>query len=134
MLDVGCATGYGAAVLARIAGQVVALEQDPALVKSATTALAGEAKVSVVSGPLAEGWASGAPYDAIVVEGTVEVAPTALLQQLANGGRLVCVQGVGPGAKATVYRRSGEDIGERAVFDASAGVLPGFEKPLEFAF
>ena len=134
VLDVGCATGYGAAVLARIAGQVVALEQDPALVQSATKALAGEAKVSVVSGPLVEGWASGAPYDAIVVEGTVEVAPAALLQQLANGGRLVCVQGVGPGAKATLYRRSGEDIGERAVFDASAGVLPGFEKPLEFAF
>lgn len=134
VLDVGCATGYGAAVLARIAGQVIALEQDAALAKAASAALAGEAKVSVVSGPLSEGWPSGAPYDVILLEGAAEVVPPALLQQLAEGGRLACVMGAGPGSKATVYRRSGEDIGARTVFDASAGVLPGFVKPLEFAF
>jgi protein-L-isoaspartate(D-aspartate) O-methyltransferase len=134
VLDVGCATGYGAAVLARIAGQVVALEQDPALAKSASAALAGETKVSVVSGLLVEGWPSGAPYDAILLEGAAEVVPPALVQQLAQGGRLVCVMGSGPGSKATVYRRSGEDIGARTVFDAAAAVLPGFVKPLEFAF
>ncbi len=134
VLDIGCATGYGAAVLARIAAQVVALEQDQGLAQTAKTALAGDAKVSVVTGPLAAGWPSGAPYDVILLEGAAEVVPPALLQQLAVGGRLVCVEGAGPGAKATVYRRSGEDIGTRAVFDAAAGVLPGFEKPLEFAF
>jgi protein-L-isoaspartate(D-aspartate) O-methyltransferase len=134
VLDVGCTTGYGAAVLARIAGQVIALEQDPALAKLASAALAGEAKVSVVSGPLSEGWPSGAPYDVILLEGAAEVVPPALLQQLAEGGRLACVMGAGPGSKGTVYRRSGKDIGARTVFDAAAGVLPGFVKPLEFAF
>lgn len=134
VLDIGCATGYGAAVLVRIAGHVVALEQDPGLAQTATTALAGEAKISVVTGPLQVGWPSGGPYDVILVEGAAEVVPPALIQQLADGGRLVVVEGSGPGAKATVYRRCGEDIGTRAVFDAAAGLLPGFEKPLEFAF
>ncbi len=134
VLYVGCANGYGAAVLARIASHVVALEEDPALVKTATAALAGVPNVTVVSGPLAEGWPSGAPYDAIVLEGAAEVVPPALFKQLADGGRLGCVLGSGPGSKATIFRRSGEDIGARAVFEAVAGVLPGFAKPLEFAF
>jgi len=134
VLDVGCATGYGAAVLARIAGRVIALEQDPGLAKSASAALASETKVSVMSGLLVEGWPSEAPYDVILLEGAAEVVPPALFQQLAGGGRLVCVMGAGPGSKATVYRRSGEDIGTRTVFDAAAAVLPGFVKPLEFAF
>jgi protein-L-isoaspartate(D-aspartate) O-methyltransferase len=134
VLDVGCATGYGAAVLARIAGQIVALEQDPALAKAAATALAAEAKLTVATGPLSAGWPAGAPYNVILLEGAAEVVPPALFRQLAEGGRLACVMGAGPGGKATVYRRSGEDFGGRAVFDAAAGVLPGFVKPLEFAF
>ena len=134
VLDVGCATGYGAAVITRIAGKVVALEQDAALAKSAGEALAGEAKISVVTGPLSAGWPAEAPYDLILLEGAAELVPSALLGQLAQGGRLVGVVGAGPGAKATVYRRGGEDFGTRAVFDATAPVLPGFAKPLEFAF
>jgi protein-L-isoaspartate(D-aspartate) O-methyltransferase len=133
VLDVGCASGYGAVLLARIAGQVVALEQDPALAQTARAALAGLANVSVQSGPLSEGWPQGGPYDAILLEGATEVAPQALFRQLKDGGRLVCVLGSGPGAKAVVYRRSGEETGARAVFDAAAPLLPGFVKPLEFA-
>lgn len=134
VLDVGCATGYGAAVLARIAGQVVALEQDPALAKAATAALASEANVSVASVPLTEGWPPGGPYDVILLEGAAEEVPPALLRQLKDGGRLLCVLGAGPGAKAMVYRRSGEDIGSMPIFDAAAAILPGFVKPPEFAF
>jgi protein-L-isoaspartate(D-aspartate) O-methyltransferase len=134
VLVVGCATGYGAAVIAHVAGKVVALEQDAALAQSAREALAGEAKISVVSGPLAAGWPAEAPYEVILLEGAAETMPPALLQQLAEGGRLVCVMGAGPGAKATVYRRSGEDFGGRTVFDAAAPLLPGFAKPVEFAF
>ena len=58
VLDVGCATGYAAAVLARIAGQVVALEQDAGLAKAARAALSSLPNVSVVSGPLVDGWPS----------------------------------------------------------------------------
>lgn len=134
VLDVGCATGYGAAVLARIAGQVVALEEDPALAKAATVALASTPNVTVASVPLVEGWPPGGPYDVILIEGAVEQVPPALFRQIKDGGRLLCVLGSGPAAKAMIYRRSGDGIGGRAIFDATAAVLPGFRQPMEFAF
>jgi len=134
VLDIGCVTGYAAAVLARVAGEVVALEQDAALAEAARAALSPLPNVGVMSGPLIEGWAQGAPYDAILLEGATELAPDTLLRQLKDGGRLVCVLGAGPGAKATLYRRSGEEFGARTLFDAAAPVLPGFVKPPEFAF
>ena len=134
VLDVGCATGYAAAVLARIAGQVVTLEQDAGLANAARAALASLPNVTGESGTLIEGWPQGGPYDAIVVEGATELAPEVLLRQLKDGGRLVCVFGAGPGAKAMLYRRSGHESGGRAIFDAAAPLLPGFVKPPEFAF
>lgn len=134
VLDVGCATGYAAAVLASVAGQVVALEEDATLAKAAGTALAGSANVSVTTGPLAAGWAQGGPYDVILLEGATEVEPHAFCAQLNEGGRLVCVLGRAPNAKAMVYRRSGNELGGRAIFDAAAATLPGFAKKAEFAF
>jgi protein-L-isoaspartate(D-aspartate) O-methyltransferase len=134
VLDAGCATGYGAAVLARIVGQVVALEQDAGLAKAASSALSSLPTVSVVSGPLADGWPQGAPYDVVVLEGATEVVPHTLCRQLKDGGRLVCILGSGPGSKAMRYRRSGEEVGGREVFDASAALLPGFAKTPVFAF
>jgi protein-L-isoaspartate(D-aspartate) O-methyltransferase len=134
VLDIGCATGYAAAVLAQIAGQVTALEQDAGLVQMARAALSAQPNVSVVSGTLSEGWPPAAPFDAIVLEGATEVVPQALCRQLKDGGRLVCVLGSGPGSKAMLYRRSGEEVGGRPIFDASAAVLPGFVKPEVFAF
>ena len=134
VLDVGCATGYGAAVLARLAGQVTALEQDAALAQAARTALAGQSNVDVVTGPLTAGWPQGGPYDVIVLEGATEIVPQAFLSQLREGGRLVCVLGSGPGAKAMVYCRSGQEMGGRPVFDAAAAPLPGFVKAPVFAF
>jgi protein-L-isoaspartate(D-aspartate) O-methyltransferase len=134
VLDAGCATGYAAAVLGRIAGQVVALEQDAGLAKAARAALAALPNVTVQGGPLTEGWPASGPYDAIVVEGATEFAPESLLRQLKDGGRLVCVLGSGPGAKAMLYRRSGQDSGGRSIFDAAAPLLPGFVKPPQFAF
>jgi len=134
VLDVGCATGYGAAVLARIASQVVALEVDAGLAQAARSALAGRHNVSLVTGPLSAGWPQGAPYDVILLEGATEVVPQAFLDQLKNGGRLVCVLSNGPGAKAMLYCRSGDELGGRPIFDANAAVLPGFAKAPVFAF
>lgn len=134
VLDVGCATGYGAAVLARIATEVVALEQDAALAQTARAALASQSNVKVVSGPLTGGWPQGAPYDVIFLEGATEIEPVAFLHQLKEGGRLVCVLGSGPGSKAMFYCRSGEELGGRPIFDASAALLPGFAKIPAFAF
>ena len=83
---------------------------------------------------LAAGWPQAAPYDVILLEGATEVPPHALCAQLKDGGRLVCVLGSGPAAKAMLYRRSGDDVGGRPVFDAAAPLLPGFAKPPVFAF
>lgn len=134
VLDVGCATGYGAAILARLAAEVVALEENAALAGAAKANLSDQPHVSVVTGKLLDGWPVGAPYDAILFEGATEIGPNPLCRQLADGGRLLCVIGTGPAAKASVLCRTGDDIGVRHVFDAAAAVLPGFTKPLEFAF
>ena len=134
VLDVGCATGYGAAVLSRVAGAVVALEQDVGLAQAARTALSGTTNVSVVTGSLTAGWPQGGPYDVIILEGATEIAPQAYLSQLKEGGRLACVLGNGPGAKAMIYYRSGDELGGRPVFDANAALLPGFAKIPVFAF
>ena len=132
VLDVGSGTGYSAAVIARIASQVVALEQETALSRIGSGAL--PSNVRVVSGPLTNGWVQEAPYDAIVVEGSTEVVPQTLCQQLKDGGRLVCVLGSRPSSKGMLYRRSGDEVGGRPIFDAWAAVLPGFAKKPVFAF
>ncbi|MGC1693799.1 MAG: protein-L-isoaspartate O-methyltransferase [Pseudolabrys sp.] len=134
VLDAGCATGYTAAVLARIAERVVALEPDPGLAKAAADALSALPNVDVVSARLTDGWPQGAPYDVVILDGATEIVPQTLCQQLKDGGRLVCVLGAGPGSKAMIYRRSGTEVGGRAIFDASATLLPGFAKTLAFAF
>ncbi|MFA6265540.1 MAG: protein-L-isoaspartate O-methyltransferase [Pseudolabrys sp.] len=134
ILIVGAATGYSAAVVARMAGEVVALEQDEGLAQAAKATLSGLANTKVVSGPLNQGHAAGAPYDAVLIEGAVEELPDAFRAQLKDGGRLVCVLGAGPAASAMYYRRSGGELGGRSIFGASAALLPGFAKSAAFAF
>ena len=134
VLDVGCATGYGTAVLARLGGQVTALEQDAGLAQAARSALAAQSNVNVATGPLTAGWPQGGPYDVIVLEGATEIEPEGFLRQLKEGGRLVCVLGSAPGAKAMLYCRSGQEMGGRPIFDAAAALLPGFTKAPVFAF
>ncbi len=136
VLDVGCATGYSSAVLARVAGAVVALEEDAGLAAEARTALAavGAANVTLRTGPLAAGSPGDAPFDVIVVQGAADRVPDALRHQLKDGGRLVCVIGRGQSGKGTVFRLIGGDFSGRAVFDAAAPVLPGFETAEAFVF
>jgi protein-L-isoaspartate(D-aspartate) O-methyltransferase len=137
VLDIGCGTGYSTAVLARLVGSVVALEQDEALARQAEPLLAAsteDAPVTVAVGPLPAGWSAAAPYDAILINGAVEVVPEALSQQLKPSGRLACVFGRPPGAKAMIYRPIEGKLVGRPVFDAAEPVLPGFAAPLSFVF
>jgi protein-L-isoaspartate(D-aspartate) O-methyltransferase len=136
VLDVGCATGYGAALMARLAGEVIALEQDDSLLAEAKAAFAasGIANVRAVQGRLTDGCKAESPFNAILVEGCIEIGPETLCGQLADGGRLICIQGAGPAAKALIYRRDGDDITGRAVFDANAATLPGFARAPSFVF
>jgi len=136
VLDVGCLTGYSSTILARLAGSVVALEEDTFLLSEARAALgrAGTSNIKVVQNRLADGYAADAPYDAILMNGAVEMPPEALFGQLRDGGRLVCIQGGGPAAKAMLYRLDFGDVGGLPIFDATAAVLPGFALPPAFVF
>jgi protein-L-isoaspartate(D-aspartate) O-methyltransferase len=136
VLDVGGTTGYGAAVLARLAAEVVALESDPALAALAGRVLGdcGLHNVSVVTGPLDRGWPARAPYDVIVLEGASEIVPRGLFPQLADGGRLVCIEGRGQACRAMLYVAAGGAVSGRSVFDGAAPLLPGFAAPPAFVF
>jgi len=136
VLDVGCGTGYSAAVLAHMDAAVVALEEDADLAQRAEAALAGAGagQVTLVRGPLTAGWPAAAPYDLILLDGTIEVAPDALGRQLKPNGRLAAVFGRGPAAKAMIYRSIEGHLIGRPIFDAAAPPLPGFAAPPAFVF
>ncbi len=132
-LLVGAATGYAAAVLERLVGSLVAVEEDAELVKQAKMALVGT-QVKLVEGPLAKGWPKDTPYDLILIDGAVEFVPDALIAQLRDGGRLVAAlleRGV---TRLAIGRKAGEGFAMAAFADAAAAVLPGFTRPKTFTF
>ena len=136
VLVVGAGAGYGAAVLSQLAASVVALESDGKLREAAREALGaiGISNVTLAEGALPLGKTEDAPYDLILIEGAVDFVPPALLDQLKDGGKLIAIVGRGATGQATVWQRSGSTYGARTVFDASADILPGFEKTPAFAF
>jgi protein-L-isoaspartate(D-aspartate) O-methyltransferase len=136
VLIVGCATGYSAAVIARLAGRVTATESDRTLATKAADTLAklGCANVAVGNAAAADGNSSNAPYDVIVLDGATEIIPERLYQQLRDGGRLVGVFAMSVPQRAMIVTHSHADFGNRALFDATAPVLPGLERTAEFVF
>lgn len=132
-LVIGAATGYSAAVLARLVRSVVAVEEQPALASFARAALAGTG-VELVEAPLAAGHAEGAPYDFILIDGAVEHVPEAIVAQIGDGGEFALAlieEGV---TRLCVGRVAGGAFGTNAVSDAAAAVLPGFARPRGFSF
>lgn len=133
VLHIGCATGYGTALIARLARTVDAIDEDAALVVSAQSALQhlGITNATVTTAPLAEGKASGAPYNVIVIEGRVPAVPDQLKEQLIDGGRLVAVVGERAVATAMLIKRHGAATSVLPAFEAAVAALPGFtvERP-----
>jgi protein-L-isoaspartate(D-aspartate) O-methyltransferase len=136
VLDVGCASGYSTAVLARLVGRVVGVESDAALAASAAAALRelGLTNAMVVPGALGAGAPDHGPYAAILLNGAVPEVPQSLLDQLGQGGRLVAVLADAGLGRARVYQRTGTTFDTRAAFDADAPLLPGFERTVGFVF
>jgi protein-L-isoaspartate(D-aspartate) O-methyltransferase len=137
VLEIGCATGYGTALLARLARQVVAVESDRSLAGQAVTRLRelGVTNAAIVEGPLTEGYAARAPYDVILFEGAVARLPETITNQLVEGGRLLCVLQEGGGmGRAHILTRIGGLLSRRAAFDAAVPLLPGFQAEPSFVF
>jgi protein-L-isoaspartate(D-aspartate) O-methyltransferase len=136
VLDVGCGTGYGSALLARLAARVFALDDQSELIAHAVRNLAlfATTNVTTVTGNLAAGWEAEAPFDAILVEGAVEEIPRALLDQLKDGGRLVAVRNEAGVGRALRWLRDGTSYGQQTLFDAAAPILPGFARQPQFVF
>ena len=137
VLDVGCGTGYISAISARIASAVVALESDAELAARAGATLAelGIETATIVVGPLREGWPAQAPYDVIVFGGAVSAIPAKIVEQLAQGGRMVVVfaedKGLGCG---TLLLHQGGTVSRRPIFEAAIPVLPEFALEPTFRF
>lgn len=136
-LDVGCATGYSTAVLARLVQTVVGLESDRSLMDTANRTLNAldVDNAVVVEGALDAGYQKQAPYDVIVFQGAVSEVPVGIKRQLADGGRLAAVvidtTGLGRGM---LIQRTGDSFSGRTLFDASTPVLPGLARQPGFVF
>jgi protein-L-isoaspartate(D-aspartate) O-methyltransferase len=136
VLEIGTGTGYVTAILSLLAGSVISVESDEALLEKAKALLAklNLGNSTVVAGDLTKGLSVEAPYDLIFVNGSVELVPDALIAQLRDNGRLIAVVGTGNAAKATVYQRNGKSVSVVAHFNAAVKPLPGFAKAREFTF
>ena len=134
VLDVGCGLGYSSAVIARLAETVVALEEDEGLAADAQRILseAGVDNAVTVTGKLAEGSATCAPYDVITIQGGVEAIPAAILSQLKDGGRIGAILMENAVGTARIGYKAAGQVTWRSIFNAAAPVLPGFAKPRGF--
>jgi protein-L-isoaspartate(D-aspartate) O-methyltransferase len=135
---VAAGRGYGAAILARLVKSVVAVEADAGLAAAAQQTLRDLAVAGVqqVSGPAEQGSAASAPYDVILIEGGVGEVPAAIVDQLAEGGRLATVISDPSGALgvAQLFVKQGGVTSGRPLFDAGTPLLPGFARPSRFTF
>lgn len=141
VLVVAGGSGYPAALLVEMVRSVVTLESDAGLTALAadTVVKAAPGRVTAVTGPLTEGYAAAAPYDAILVLGGVETNLDRLFAQLKPGGTLAAIEtsAVHNGRRSgrvMLYRIAGGDVSGRAIFDATVPVLPEFREDAGFVF
>lgn len=135
VLDIAAGLGYGAAVMARMAEAVIAVESEEAMADDAEAALqtCGATNVVFERGAPSEGAAEHGPYDAIIIEGGIEAFPDALAGQLKEHGRVAAIFMSGALGTVRIGIKNDGKIHWRDAFNASAPVLPGFEAVREFA-
>lgn len=137
-LVIAAGAGYGAVLVSRLVASVIALETPERLADlQAGLAALGADQVNAVAGPLIEGWPAEAPYDVILIDGGVEVVPETILNQVAEGGRLVTVETTGqPGVlgRAVRWVRVAGVATKLELFDAGTPLLPEFRRKRGFVF
>ena len=136
-LDVGCNVGYSTALLAKMAATAIGIDSDGDMIRSASAAAQGleiDNAVFLQREPQG-GYAEQGPYNVILVNGAIERVPTALFDQLAEGGRLVAVIGAGNVAgRGTLFRKIAGKVSGRPLFDAGIPSLPGMRAQPTFQF
>lgn len=133
-LLVGAATGYVATLLAQRCKSVTALEEDADLAKSASAALKSFANAAVVSGALNAGYDADAPYSLVWIDGAIETLPSAIVDQIADGGRIICGVKDGPVTRLAMGIKRGGEVALRSFADSEIAPLSAFVKAKEFAF
>lgn len=135
-LEIAGGSGFGAAVLSRLAKSATMLEPITELTLMARTAMdhCKAGAVQIVSTDLRDGWREGAPYDAILVQVGAEVVPEVWLDQLNEGGRLAVIVRTGSAGTALLFRKAGGVVASRRILDAQIDVAAGLEKPPSFVF
>jgi len=137
LLEIGCGTGYGVAIAAHLAAQVVGVESVSGQARRARELLASLklTNAEIIEGPLAAGAPTRGPFNVILVTGAVAEIPQALCAQLADGGRLLAVVKRATGlGQATLVLRTGDTYSSRILFDAASPMLPEFEPRERFVF
>jgi protein-L-isoaspartate(D-aspartate) O-methyltransferase len=137
VLEVGAGSGFMAALLAHKAQHVTTLEIDPELARFAAANLkrAGVTNATVTQADGAAGWPSDAPFDVILLSGSVPEVPQVLLAQLKVGGRLAAIVGQTPVMRAVLITRAvDQGLQRRVLFDTVAQRLQGFDEPSRFEF
>lgn len=139
-LVIAAATGYEAAAIAKIASAVVAIESDVDLHRAAKEHMAeqGADTVTMLKGDLAKGHPGQGPYDVIFINGAAAELPAALVDQLADGGRLVYIkpgsEGIPGTGKAMLLNKIDGVVSETELFDANVPALPEFAAKPKFSF
>jgi len=137
VLEIGAGSGYMAALLGHKAQQAITMEIDPQLAEMARANLrrAGLMNVGVRQADGSHGLPEEAPFDAILLSGSVAEVPPQLLAQLKVGGRLAAIVGQQPIMRAMLFTRSAEhDFSSVELFDTVAPRLAGFDEPSRFKF
>lgn len=127
-LEFGGGSGYGAALMAAMGAHATLWEPDAAALALARAALAKTTVAVTGERPALES------FDVILVSGACEEPPEDLFGLLADAGRLIAVEGLGRAARVKLYRKSGNTIAGRAVFDAAAPALVEFRRVPAFIF
>ena len=136
VLEIGPGLGYTTALLARLAEAVVAVEGDEARAAEAEALLLGQGvdNAAMLPGDMTAGNPRNGPYDRIAIFGGVETVPAEIEAQLKDGGLIAAVFMDGDLGEVRVGHKSGGRVAWRMEFNASAPVLPGFERTASFVF